>query len=95
METAAEVSVSEIVQSLQTSQNDSESEDEPQIEVKEVAKVTTEEARVAIQTLRCFAEQQEKGDCLFSLLDIIEDRVEEISSSNLKQKTRLDFFKRV
>ena len=46
-------------QSLQT-QNDSESEDEPQI--KEVAKVTTAEARVAKQTLRRFAEQQEKGD---------------------------------
>ena len=37
-----------------------ESEDEPQIEVEEVAKVTTAEARVAIQTLRRFAEQQEK-----------------------------------
>ncbi|KAK3714907.1 hypothetical protein RRG08_005377 [Elysia crispata] len=59
------------MQSLQT-QNDSESEDEPQIE--EVAKVTTAEARVATQTLRRFAEQQEKGDCLFSPSGIIEDR---------------------
>ena len=44
METAAEVSVSEIVQNLQT-QNDSVSEDEPQIEVEEAAKVTPGEAR--------------------------------------------------
>ena len=70
--------MSEIVQSLQT-QNDSESEDEPQIEVEEVAKVTTAETRVAIQTLRRFIEQQEKGDCLFSSLGIIEDRVEELA----------------
>ena len=55
-EMAAEVSVFEIVQSLQI-QNNSESEDEPQIEEEEVAKVTTVEARVAIQTLRRFAEQ--------------------------------------
>ena len=65
VETAAEVSVSEIVQSLLT-QNHSESEDEPQIEVEEVAKDTTAEARVAIQTLRRFAQQQEKGNCLFN-----------------------------
>ena len=50
VETAAEISVSEIVQSWQT-QIDSESEDEPQMEVEEVAKVTTAEAGVAIQTL--------------------------------------------
>ena len=57
VETAAEVSVSEIVQSLQI-QNDSESEVELQIEVEEVAKVTTAEARVAIQTLPCFARKR-------------------------------------
>ena len=76
-EMAAEVSVSEIVQCLQA-QNDSKSEDEPQIEVEEVAKVTTAKVRVAIQTLRYFAEQQEKSDYLFSPLGIIEDRVEVI-----------------
>ena len=51
VELVAEVSVSEIVQSLQT-QNDSESEDEPQIEVEEVAKVTTVEARVVLQNTK-------------------------------------------
>ena len=53
------------------------------IEVEEVAKVTAAEARAAIQTLRRFAEQQEKGDPLISHLGIIEDRVEEITVESI------------
>ncbi|GFN89278.1 hypothetical protein PoB_001578400, partial [Plakobranchus ocellatus] len=95
VETTAEVSVSEIVQTLH-SQNEPESDtdEEPQIEETE-KKVTPGEARAAIATLRRFAEQQEKGDSLFNSLGVIEDKVEEISSANLKQKTLLDFFRRV
>ena len=55
-------------------------------------RATALEARAAEATLRRFAEQQEKGDCLFGHLGIVEDKVDEISSSKLKQKTLLDFF---
>ena len=58
-------------------------------------RVTAGEARAAIATLRRFTAQQEKGDCLFSHLSTVEDKVEEISSSNLKQNSLLDFFQRV
>ena len=98
VETTAEVSLSELVQSVQSQNNaESESDDETEMESQDEPerRVTALEARAAIATLRRFAEQQEKGDCLFGHLGIVEDKVEEISSSNLKQKTLLDFFKRV
>ena len=96
VETTAEVSVSELVQIVQ-SQNCPESESDEEMESQDEAerRVTAGEARAAIATLRRFAAQQEKGDCLFSHLSKVEDKVEEISSSNLKQKLLLDFFQRV
>ena len=60
--------------------------------------MTPEEAQAAIITLRYFGEQQEKG--VFNPLGAAEDRLDEISFSNLKQKknnkkTTLEFFKKV
>ena len=96
VETTAEMSVSELVQIVQ-SQNCPESESDEEMKSQDEAerRVTVGEARAAIATLRRFAAQQEKGDCLFSHLSTVEDKVEEISSSNLKQKSLLDFFQRV
>ena len=66
VETTAEVSVSELVQIVQ-SQNCPESESDEEMESQDEAerRVTAGEARAAIATLRRFAAQQEKGDCLF------------------------------
>ena len=96
VETTAEVSVSELVQIVQ-SQNCPESESDEEMESQDEAerRVTAGEARAAIATRRRFAAQQEKGDCLFSHLSTVKDKVEEISSSNLKQKLLLEFFQRV
>ena len=94
VETTAEVSVSELVQIVQNCP-ESESDEEMESQDEAERRVTAGEARAAIATLRRFAAQQEKGDCLFSHLSTVEDKVEEISSSNLKQKSLLDFFQRV
>lgn len=93
--TTAEASVSEIVQSMQrqTQNNpDSDSDEEPFVETDK--KVTAGQARAAIDTLRRFAEQNENGDSLFKPLEVIEDKVHEISSETHKQTTLLDFFKK-
>ena len=92
VEINVKISMYEIVQSLQ-SQNESESEEELHIHAEEVTKVTAAEARTAIKKLPHFAEQQEKVNRLYSLLETTEDRVGEIGLPNLKKK--LNFFTRV
>ncbi|GFO19409.1 tigger transposable element-derived protein [Plakobranchus ocellatus] len=92
----AEVSVSEIVQTLH-SQNEPESDtdEEPQIEETE-KKVTPGEARAAIATLWRFAEQQEKGNFLVGafLAEKAQERGQELQLAREKQEAELQLLRK-
>ena len=78
LQTTAEMAVSEIIQSCQRAESESEEEDETE---EPPRKITISQARSPLAQLSNFARQQEKGHSLFPHIGILEDKGEEISSN--------------